>query len=91
MKVQEQALAEQLRLSYLLKRQGPLKLLLNQQDVSQFSRTLYYYQSLNLYRIETIQRLHGDLTQINNRQQQLYAEYQILRKLHQQQQQRNKT
>ncbi len=91
MKIQEQALAEQLRLYYLLRRQGPLKLLLNQQDISQFSRTLYYYQALNLYRIETIKRLHGDLTQIYNRQQQLYAEYQILRKLHDNSSNSNKT
>lgn len=84
--MQRQALADQLRLSYLLQRQGAVKLILNQQDLNQVGRLLYYYQSLNRYRIHTIQQLQADLEQINNRQQQLYAQYQILQKLQQQQQ-----
>jgi murein hydrolase activator len=89
--VQRQALAEQLRLSYLLLRQGPVKLLLNQQDFGQINRMLFYYQSLNRYRIKTIQNLQVNLERINNQQQQLYAQYQNLRILEQSQLQAEKT
>jgi len=85
--IQRQALAEQLRLSYLLERQGVIKLVLNQQDLSQMNRMLYYYQLLNKYRIQNILNLQTDLAKINNHQQQLYAEYQNLQQLQSQQQQ----
>lgn len=88
--LQQQALAEELRLSYLLQRQGTVKLLLNQQDISQAQRMLYYYQSLNQYRIDNIKQLQVSLEQINTHQQQLYAQYQILQKLQQQQQSEEK-
>ena len=84
--LQQEALAEQIRLAYLLQRQGPVKLLLNQQDLSQTGRLLYYYQSLTLYRFNTIQKLQANLEKINNRQEQLYAQYQVLQKLQQQEQ-----
>lgn len=91
METQQQALAEQLRLHYLLRRQGGVKLFLNQQDPSRFNRMLYYYQQLNLYRTDNIHHLRSNLDNIYNRQQQLYAEYQILRKLHQRQQQQQQS
>ena len=52
--MQQQALAEQIRLAYLLQRQGPVKLLLNQQNLRETGRLLHYYQSLTLYRLNTI-------------------------------------
>lgn len=87
---QQQALMEQLRWYYLLQRQGSVKLLLNQQNLSQTERMLYYYKSLNQYRMNTIQQLQNNLTEINQHQQQLYAQYQILQKLQRQQQDEEK-
>lgn len=86
-KLQQQALINQLRLSYLLQSQGAIKLVLNQQDLNQVGRMLYYYQALNTYRIHHIQQLQVNLAKINNQQQQLYIQYQTLQKLQQQQQQ----
>lgn len=85
-RAQQQALMEQLRLYYVLQRQGSVKLLLNQQNLTQTERMLYYYKSLNEYRVNTIKQLQNSLTAINNHQQQLYAQYQVLQKLQQQQQ-----
>ncbi len=86
LRTQQQALAQQLRLSYLLQRQGALTLLLNQQDISQTQRLLYYYQWLNQYRIHAIEQSQKSLAQINHQQQELYAQYQVLQTLKQKQQ-----
>ena len=83
----QQALSQQLRGSYLLRRQGPLKLLLNRQDINEFSRMLYYYQALNLYQTHLIAELHTKLLQIHDQQLQLYTQYQSLQRLQQQQKQ----
>ncbi len=85
--LQKQALAEQLRLSYLLQQQGSVKLILNQEDLNQTTRMLFYYQKLNLYRTKTISQLEEDIERINDRQQQLYVNYQLLKTLQEQQQQ----
>lgn len=87
---QQNALAEQLRMAYLLQRQGPVKLLLNQRDLSETDRLLYYYHSLTLYRLNAIKKLGLDMEQINNRQRQLYAQYDVLKHLQQQQQSEEK-
>lgn len=79
--LQQAALAEQLRLSYLLQRQGAIKLFLNQEDFGQMSRMLYYYQTLNVYRTANIQQLQSSLEKIIAQQKQLYAEYQNLKAL----------
>lgn len=86
LRTQQQALAQQLRLSYLLQRQGALTLLLNQQDISQTQRLLYYYQWLNQYRIHAIEQSQKSLAQINHQQHELYAQYQVLQTLKQKQQ-----
>lgn len=86
MQTEQRLLAEQLRLSYLLQRQSPVKVLLNQQDFNQMGRMLYYYQALNLYRSNAISQLQNHLEKINQQQQQLYAHYQTLQNLQQQQQ-----
>lgn len=83
---QRQALAMQLRLSYLLQHQVAIKILLNQQNRSDINRMLYYYQSLNTYRIKVIQQLQTGLKQINDHQEHLYQQYQNLRDLELQQQ-----
>ncbi len=41
-----------------------MKLLLNQQNLSETGRLLYYYQSLNLYRINAIKKLQTNLEKI---------------------------
>lgn len=84
--MQQQALAEQIRLAYLLQRQGPVKLLLNQQNLRETGRLLHYYQSLTLYRLNTINKLQANLEKINIHQEQLYAQYLVLQKLQQQEQ-----
>jgi murein hydrolase activator len=84
--LQRQALAEQLRLAYLLQHEGPVKWLLSQQDLSHADRLLYYYQALNQYRLNSIQQLQTQLEKINHQQRDLYEEYRTLRRLEQQQQ-----
>lgn len=81
--LQQEALAEQLRLSYLLQRQGATKLFLNQEDFAQVSRMLHYYQTLNIYRIANIQQLENSLEKISNQQKELLVEYKNLKNLQQ--------
>lgn len=85
-RTEQQALMEQLRLYYMMQRQSAVKLLLNQQNLTETERMLHYYKSLNQYRISTINQLQTHLTAINNHQQQLYAQYQVLQKLQKEQQ-----
>lgn len=84
--IQQNALSDQLRLFYILQRQGITKIILSQEDISHAQRLLYYYRSLNDYRINNIKKLQNSLSQINDQQHQLYSQYQALQNLQQKQQ-----
>lgn len=58
-------LAEQLRGAQRLGNQGPVKLLLNQDDPQQAQRMLRYYDYFNSARIEHIQQIIAELTRLD--------------------------
>lgn len=60
----EADLARQLRSAYLMGRNEPLKLLLNQQDPAQFSRNLTYYGYLGRLRADQIAKIREDIVKI---------------------------
>jgi septal ring factor EnvC (AmiA/AmiB activator) len=60
-----QHLAEQLRSAQKLGDQGPLKLLLNQNDPQQAQRMMRYFDYFNVARIKNIQRLLAELQHLD--------------------------
>ncbi len=82
----QQSLLQQLRLTYFLQSQDPIKVFLNQQDWEHAQRMLNYYRTLNRYRFSQIQQLQENLNQINSSEQDLLSQIQELKKLKQQQQ-----
>lgn len=60
-----QHLAEQLRSAQKLGDQGPLKLLLNQDDPQQVQRMMRYFDYFNAARIKNIQRLLAELQRLD--------------------------
>lgn len=60
----EADLARQLRSAYLMGRNEPLKLLLNQQEPAQFSRNLTYYGYLGRLRADQIAKIREDIVKI---------------------------
>jgi murein hydrolase activator len=68
------ALAEQLRAAYLIGREEPLKLLLNQQDPAQAGRMFVYYSYFGRARAARIQSIQADLQRIGQLDGQLQAQ-----------------
>lgn len=60
----EADLANQLRSAYLMGRNEPLKLLLNQKDPAEFSRNLTYYGYLGRLRADQIAKIGEDIAKI---------------------------
>ena len=61
----EADLATQLRAAYLMGRNEPLKLLLNQRDPAQFGRNLTYYGYLGRLRAEQIREINDNIAKID--------------------------
>jgi murein hydrolase activator len=61
----EADLATQLRAAYLMGRNEPLKLLLNQRDPAQFGRNLTYYGYLGRLRAEQISQINDNIAKID--------------------------
>jgi murein hydrolase activator len=61
----EADLATQLRAAYLMGRNEPLKLLLNQRDPAQFGRNLTYYSYLGRLRAEQISEINDNIAKID--------------------------
>ena len=80
------ALAGQLRAAYLIGRQEPLKLLLNQGDPAQAGRMFVYYSYFGRARALQIQAIEADLQRIGQLDDQLQAEDAKLADLQRQQQ-----
>src|SRR5579883_2211162 len=68
------ALAGQLRAAYLIGRQEPLKLLLNQQDPAQAGRMFVYYSYFGRARAAQIHAIESDLQRMGQLDGQLQAE-----------------
>ena len=62
LKIQHDALAQQLRAAYQLGTQHPLKILFNQEDFNTANRHLMYYKALNTARLKLITDIQQNLT-----------------------------
>ncbi|MFA7592566.1 MAG: peptidoglycan DD-metalloendopeptidase family protein [Thiohalobacteraceae bacterium] len=78
LEVERQALSHQVRAAYLLGRQEPIKLLLNQEDPARVGRTLTYYRYLNHTRLSRIDRVAVMLEQVAQLQEQIAAQHEAL-------------
>jgi septal ring factor EnvC (AmiA/AmiB activator) len=83
---QRKALAGQLRAAYLIGRQEPLKLLLNQGDPARAGRMFVYYSYFSRARAQQIHAVEADLRQIGELDAQLQAQDATLAGLQQAQQ-----
>jgi len=79
------ALAGQLRAAYLIGREEPLKLLLNQKDPERAGRMFVYYSYFGHARAEQIHQIEGDVQSIADLDEQLGAEDAKLAELEKQQ------
>src|SRR5205807_7505591 len=79
------ALAGQLRAAYLIGRQEPLKLLLNQKDPQRAGRMFVYYSYFGRARAEQIHGIENDVQAIATLEEQLQAEDAALAELEKQQ------
>ena len=80
------ALATQLRAAYLIGREEPLKLLLNQRDPAEAGRMFVYYSYFGRARALRIQSIEADLERIGQLDAQLQSQDSKLASLQQQQQ-----
>jgi murein hydrolase activator len=78
-------LAGELRAAYLIGRDEPLKLLLNQQDPARAGRMLAYYGYFGRARAKELARVAADVKQLDSLDAQLSGEEQSLAKLESQQ------
>jgi len=78
---ERESLASQLRAAYLIGREEPLKLLLNQKDPARAGRMFAYYSYFGRARAEQITRISGTLTRIEQLDDDLAAEDQLLAEL----------
>lgn len=83
---QRRRLAQQLRASFAIGRQGYLKLLLNQQDPSAVSRNLIYYDYLNRARSQRINAVTSALDRVRRDEADIARQVEVLDRLYQQQQ-----
>jgi septal ring factor EnvC (AmiA/AmiB activator) len=79
------ALAGQLRAAYLIGREEPLKLLLNQQDPERAGRMFVYYSYFGRARADQIHQIEGDVEAITQLDGQVAAEDEQLAALEKQQ------
>lgn len=80
------ALAAQLRAAYLIGREEPLKLLLNQRDPAQAGRMFVYYSYFGRARALQIQAIEADLEHLGQLDAELQSQDEKLASLQQQQQ-----
>jgi septal ring factor EnvC (AmiA/AmiB activator) len=78
---ERESLASQLRAAYLIGREEPLKLLLNQKDPSRAGRMFVYYSYFGRARADQINRIAGKLARIEQLDSDLAAEDQLLAEL----------
>ena len=81
---ERESLASQLRAAYLIGREEPLKLLLNQKDPSRAGRMFAYYSYFGHARAEQINRITATLARIGELDGELGAEDEMLAQLEEQ-------
>jgi len=82
---QRAGLANQVRAAYLLGRQEPLKLLLNQEDPARLDRALAYYGYLNRARVARIEAVQAQVEALKTLESQIMQENSHLQELRAQQ------
>lgn len=87
LKMQQTALAQQLRAAYQLGTQNPLKIMLNQEDSNTANRHLIYYKALNTTRIKLMLDIQHNLTLLEKIIQSTKSQQRLLKKLIAQKQQ----
>jgi len=85
MKKQQQQLEQQIRIAYVLSRQSPLKIILNQQSPSNVSRLLAYNNYLNQARAHYIGTIHQTLTDLKQTKTAIIQQTSKIKALRQQQ------
>ncbi len=78
---QKEALARQLRASYMMGRGGKAELLLSQQDPDRVDRMLVYYDSLNRARAASIAAIDVEIKKVAELQTQYQAQHDSLHAL----------
>ncbi|MDH3401251.1 MAG: peptidoglycan DD-metalloendopeptidase family protein [Chromatiales bacterium] len=71
---EREALAGQVRAAYVAGREERLKLLLNQEDPAKLGRMMVYYDYFNQMRAQTIDRVSGQIRELQELDEQLEAE-----------------
>ncbi len=80
-KEQKQALAQQMQALYTSGKQSPLRLLLKQDDPSDISRTVKYFEYMNQYRLKRIKKVKKRLNKIQEVKKQIAKDSLLLKKL----------
>ncbi len=89
-KEQKRALVQQMQALYTSGKQSHLRLLLKQDDPSDLSRTVKYFEYMNKYRLKKIEFIKKRLEKINELQKQIAIDSQSLKELQTKQSQRKK-
>ncbi len=82
---QKEALAQQMQALYTSGKQSHLRLLLKQDDPSDISRTIKYFEYLNKHRLKRIKAIKTQLKKIETLQAEINADSEKLKKLQQSQ------
>jgi septal ring factor EnvC (AmiA/AmiB activator) len=84
---QQRALAQQIKASYAMGRQGYLKILLSNEDPSRIGRTLTYYRYFNQARARRINDIGASISELEKLETTIGRETRHLEQLHDKQQQ----
>ena len=86
---QENLLEEHIRAAYLLGRQQYLKMLLNEENITQVNRDIHYYHYVTQARLQTMQRIQISLGLLTQTTEKILTQTQHLQATRQEQQQEN--
>lgn len=87
---QQEQIADQIRVSYRLNQQDPIKFLLNQQSPDALSRTMTYFHYFNQSRQQLIEKLNIQLQELDQQSGSLQKEYKKLKKIRAEQESQQK-
>lgn len=85
LKEQQQSLADQIRASYAMGKQGYMKILLNQQDPAEIGRTLTYYDYFNRARTTRIHTIDSTIKELDRLEVAIAEETSRLKTMHNEQ------
>ncbi len=83
---QRDTIGKQIRSAYILSKQDYIKIVLNQENMGQLNRVMYYFSYFNHARMQQLKQLAADLDKLHESQQQVAQQTKVLEKLEQQQQ-----